>query len=320
MLQQTQVETVIPFFNRFMARFPDLNTLSSAPIEEIIKLWAGLGYYARARNLHLTAKVLATKYEGQFPKTNHELESLPGIGRSTAGAILSLGLGIRAPILDGNVKRVLTRQIGLETWPGSSSVQKKLWEVIDDLTPNFRVGPFNQALMDLGALLCTRKNPKCSDCPIRSSCDALETRRVDTIPAPKPSQKKPKRNIFALIISDRNQYVYLERRPPTGIWGGLNAFPEFSDLDSLYAFVQNELGGEIKATIGAPLKHVFTHFELIMTPVHLIISSHKAIEASFSGGWYRIHDNLGAPAPVQKILKQLEMELHQNNSHQRLSK
>ena len=310
MLQQTQVETVIPFFNRFIQRFPDLNTLSSAPIEAVIELWAGLGYYARARNLHRTAQVVVREHDGKFPKTNHELESLPGIGRSTAGAILSLGFGIRAPILDGNLKRVFSRQIGLETWPGSSTAQNKLWALIDHLTPEFRVGPFNQALMDIGALVCRRKNPKCMVCPINASCNALATQRIDTIPAPKPIRKKLTKKIFALVLCDTNQQIYLERRPPEGIWGGLNSFPEFSDLDSLFAFVQNRFKETVEPAVGAPLKHVFTHFELIMTPIHLTIPCHQAFEASPMGKWFSVEGKLGAPAPVEKILKLREVHFH----------
>ncbi|MGY8869166.1 MAG: A/G-specific adenine glycosylase, partial [Pseudomonadales bacterium] len=226
MLQQTQVTTVIPYFERFIERFPDVQTLANAEQDEVLHLWTGLGYYARARNLHKTAQIVATDYYGEFPQTVEALEQLPGIGRSTAGAVLSISTGKRAAILDGNVKRVLARFYALEGWTGSTANQKTLWEYAERNTPQKRVGEYTQAMMDLGATLCTRSKPSCPSCPLQNHCTALKLGRSSEFPHPKPKKKIPVKQTIMLLLQDEQQQTLLQQRPPTGLWGGLWSLPE----------------------------------------------------------------------------------------------
>ncbi len=219
MLQQTQVTTVIPYFNAFIEKFPDINTLANAPLDEVLHLWSGLGYYARARNLHKTAQLIAEL--GYFPDSLEALNKLPGIGLSTAGAILSIAFNKSHPILDGNVKRVLTRFKAVSGWSGDSGVNKQLWAISAQLTPKQRVADYTQAIMDLGATLCTRNKPKCDACPIKSFCIAKLTDTVALFPAPKPTKFIPTKKLTLLLLRNIDHSILLEKRPPTGIWGGL---------------------------------------------------------------------------------------------------
>ena len=231
MLQQTQVATVIPYYERFMARFPKVADLAQAPIDDVLSLWTGLGYYARARNLHKTACIVAEEYDGKFPDSVEGLESLPGIGRSTAGAILTLGHGRWAPILDGNVKRVLARYHAIEGWPGRSDVLAALWRASEAVTPRHRTADYTQGIMDLGATLCTKSKPECLFCPMTEDCQARISGTQATYPGKKPKKKIPTRDTHFIICVDSQGQVLLERRPPSGIWGGLWSFPEASNLD-----------------------------------------------------------------------------------------
>lgn len=222
MLQQTQVKTVIPYFERFLQHFPDIDSLANAPEEAVLTLWAGLGYYARARNLHKTAKLIQQQFQSQFPKDLVTLQTLPGIGRSTAGAILSMAFGERAPILDGNVRRVLTRFHGITTWPGETKTLQTLWDMADRYTPTVRVGDYTQAMMDLGAVVC-RKTPDCTICPLKMDCIAYQTQTIALSPGKKPKKPLLERTTAMLVLQAGSQ-VLLKKRPPVGVWGGALEF------------------------------------------------------------------------------------------------
>ena len=237
MLQQTQVATVIPYYRRFMQAFPELHTLASAPLDRVLEHWSGLGYYSRARNLHKAAGIIADEHGGQFPDEFEQLMALPGIGRSTAGAILAQALDQRHAILDGNVKRVLCRYHAVDGWPGTTTVQKQLWQFAEQHTPDKRIADYTQAMMDLGATLCTRASPQCAQCPLQSDCEANVTDQVKQYPLPRPRKKLPVKAARLLILTDAaSGSILLEKRPPTGIWGGLWSLPE--------AAVSSALGSE----------------------------------------------------------------------------
>ncbi|NBB92056.1 MAG: A/G-specific adenine glycosylase, partial [Gammaproteobacteria bacterium] len=233
MLQQTQVGTVIPYFERFMGRFPDLPSLAHAPIDDVLAHWSGLGYYARARNLHAAAVRCLEEHGGDLPPDAESLERLPGIGRSTANAIVAQAQDRRAPILDGNVKRVLARHAGVEGWPGRSAVLRSLWQEAEALTPQDRARDYTQAIMDLGATLCTPRRPACERCPVDEDCFARRADRVEELPAPKPKRSRPLRDATLVIIENDRGELLLQRRPPSGIWGGLWSLPESGDIASL---------------------------------------------------------------------------------------
>ncbi|SEG83947.1 A/G-specific DNA-adenine glycosylase [Marinobacterium lutimaris] len=302
MLQQTQVATVIPYYQRFMQRFPDVHCLAEAHIDEVLHLWTGLGYYARARNLHKAANIVSNDFGGEFPLSVDELEKLPGIGRSTAGAILSISSGRRAAILDGNVKRVLARCYAVEGWSGQTAVQKKLWSLAEQNTPHHRVGDYTQAMMDLGATLCTRSKPSCLLCPLQPSCKAFALGVTDKLPSPKPKKVQPVKQTQMLIIRNDEGHVLLAQRPPSGIWGGLWSLPEVQDLRDAPA----ELGLEIAtAEPLEPLRHTFSHYHLDITPV--LVSLKDPINCVMEGPptlWYntRQPQNIGLAAPVKKLL------------------
>ena len=269
MLQQTQVSTVIPYYLRFIARFPECASLAGAPLDEVLHHWSGLGYYARARNLHRAAQRIVAAHDGQFPANLEAAMALPGIGRSTAGAVLALSRGDRLPILDGNVKRVLTRHFAIEGWPGSPAVQKILWPLAESLTPLTAVANYTQAIMDLGATLCTRGDPQCARCPVAASCAAFARGLVKDYPSPRLRRVLPERATRFLLLCNRQGEWLLERRPPSGIWGGLWSFPELAAAeDGLAWCVAHGLRlGEPLAPL-APVVHTFTHFRLTITPEH----------------------------------------------------
>ena len=307
MLQQTQVQTVIPYYRRFINRFPSLKSLADAPLSEVIEHWAGLGYYARARNLHRTARLIRKQHSGRFPKDKNTLMALPGIGRSTAGAILALSYNQRQPILDGNVKRVLARHADIAGWPGEASVNRTLWEQAEKYLPEQNVAQYTQALMDLGATICTKAQPQCTLCPISADCLARKAGRIAERPQPPPKKIRPQRHVFMLMAIYKDRLL-LERRPMSGIWGGLLSFPEMSSEKEAKAWCQRRLG-HIRSTRCLPsFKHQFTHFSLTITPLEARLSKiHSQISEKNDLVWCKLLSSInGVPAPVKKLITQLQ--------------
>jgi A/G-specific adenine glycosylase len=309
MLQQTQVATVIPYFRRFMARFPDLEALASAPLDEVLHHWSGLGYYARARNLHRCAQTVRQQHQGEFPGELHELEALPGIGRSTAGAIRSLGQGQTAAILDGNVKRVLARCFAIEGWPGSSAVLKRLWSLSETLTPQERCDDYNQAMMDLGSLVCSRSRPACAHCPLEARCQARRQGNPEAYPAAKPKRGLPLKSTRMVILADRQGRILLERRPPSGVWGGLWSLPECPSEAVLEQWCRERMGLEITVQHTLPVRrHTFSHFRLDIEPVRAQVKNpNRRVMDGEGWVWYNLSrpDNRGLAAPIARILQEL---------------
>lgn len=308
MLQQTQVTTVIPYYQRFMESFPDVNTLANATQDEVLAHWSGLGYYARARNLHKTAQTIQQDHALVFPESQENLEALPGIGRSTAGAIRALAHQQYAVILDGNVKRVLCRHDAVEGWPGKTAVANALWLVAEDYTPKKRVDDYTQAIMDLGATLCTRTKPRCEECPLQKTCIANAHGNPTAYPEKKPPKKKPQREETILLIVNEQQQWLMQRRPEKGIWGGLWSFPVLepdSELDEYLA----EQGLKMQSTKELPqLLHQFSHFGLTIKPLQVNVSTTMVQEPrDASIQWVSLPDGLpgGVPAPISKIIDQL---------------
>jgi len=303
MLQQTQVGTVIPYYERFMQRFPTLPALAAAPIDEVLHLWTGLGYYARARNLHQAAQTVVEQHGGEFPKTLEAVQALPGIGRSTAGAILSLACEQRHPILDGNVKRVLTRYFGIEGFPGERKIEMQLWALAEANTPSHRASSYTQAIMDFGATLCTRSRPQCSSCPVQSGCIAYRDDLQTALPTPRPKRVRPHREAFVLIAVDERGAVLLERRPPSGIWGGLWTFPQFDDEPSASSFAR----GSVKSGVLPTYHHAFTHFDLSLHPLFLREARAERIADADRYRWFdpRKPAQIGLAKPVTDIIRQL---------------
>ena len=304
MLQQTQVATVIPYFERFMERFPDVQTLAAAPLDEVLALWAGLGYYARARNLHKAARQVVDERGGNFPDTLEAVMALPGIGRSTAGAILSLGSGQHHPILDGNCKRVLARVHTVEGWPGESAVLKELWRLAERYTPAERCRDFNQAMMDLGATVCTRARPACLLCPLNVGCEAYRTGTQEQYPAPKPRKELPIRRVRMLLL-EREGAVLLQRRPPSGIWGGLWSLPECTPEADWEAVCREQVGLEPLAWQALPvLRHTFSHFRLDIEPLRVTVEERAGARVEDEARlWYNGDTTLGLAAPVARLLE-----------------
>jgi A/G-specific adenine glycosylase len=309
MLQQTRVDTAIPYFNAFMKRFPNIKTLVSAPIDEVMYFWAGLGYYARARNLHRAASIIMDRYAGEFPGDIKDVMSLPGIGRSTAGAILAISKQQRQAILDGNVKRVLARFNAIEGWPGSTETNARLWEVAERYTPEYRVSNYTQAIMDLGAIVCTRKKPDCIHCPVQSGCQARKLSRQHDLPFPKPGKKLPVRKTVFAILENQAGDILLEHRPPTGIWGGLWGFPEFSPDQDITLWLDKQWGYTAnKVAYKSTLRHNFSHFRLDITPVHVMINeSNHTIQDNNHYFWCNPSDQslIGMAKPVKKLMQEI---------------
>lgn len=301
MLQQTRVETVKPYFERFMERFPDVASLAAAPLDAVMAQWSGLGYYARARNLHAAARRIVDEHGGEPPDDLDALQALPGIGRSTAAAIQSLARGRHHAILDGNVKRVLARHAGIEGWPGRSAVARALWCEAEARTPADRVAAYNQAMMDLGAGVCLRQ-PRCTVCPVAADCRARIDGTTDTVPAAKPKRSLPTRTAALLVLRDaRDGRVLFERRPEAGIWGGLWSLPEFADIDALSAWLAAR-GIEAEPGPGEPVDHGFTHFHLRLQPYHVTAEAPGAI-AEGAHAWAPPADPPGGlPAPIARLL------------------
>ena len=308
MLQQTQVATVVPYFNAFITTFPTVEQLAAAPIDQVLQHWSGLGYYARARNLHKTAQKIAEL--GQFPNSLTELIALPGIGQSTAGAILSIAFKNSHPILDGNVKRVLTRFKAIPGWPGENRVNKMLWTISADLTPANRVADYTQAMMDLGATVCKRSQPKCAICPLVDYCLAHLTNSVSDYPAPKPRKSLPvKTRVFLLLKS--NQEILLEKRPPAGIWGGLWSVPEFDSIDDALYWSKTKNINIIKQQTLPTQRHTFSHFHLDYTALVATVKNpaNNVMEGNQSV-WYKSEqaNSLGIATPIKRLLQQLTHE------------
>ncbi|HEK0311862.1 TPA: A/G-specific adenine glycosylase [Proteus mirabilis] len=306
MLQQTQVATVIPYFERFIARFPNVSALAKAPLDEVLHLWTGLGYYARARNLHKAAQHIVDKHQGQFPDTFEDVCALPGVGRSTAGAILSLSLKKPYPILDGNVKRVLARCYAVEGWPGKKEVENKLWEISEQVTPTKGVEYFNQAMMDLGAMVCTRTKPKCELCPLNTGCIAYAHHSWADYPGKKPKKAIPEKTTYFLILQYDN-LVWLDKRPPAGIWGGLFAFPQFETKMLLEQWLAEHGLENSKTEQLISFRHTFSHFHLDIVPICVKLSTFTSLMEAQQGLWYNLQTpaSVGLAAPVENLLRQL---------------
>ncbi|MFC2972041.1 A/G-specific adenine glycosylase [Azotobacter bryophylli] len=313
MLQQTQVATVLGYYDRFMHALPTVEALAAAAEDEVLHLWTGLGYYSRARNLHRTAKIVVEQHGGEFPRSVDELAELPGIGRSTAGAIASISMGLRAPILDGNVKRVLARYQAQDGYPGEPKVAKRLWDTAERFTPRERVNHYTQAMMDLGATLCTRTRPSCLLCPLREGCRAHQLGRETDYPESKPRKELPQKRTLMPLLASRDGAILLYRRPASGLWGGLWSLPELDDLaalDPLAARHALELG-ERRALPG--LTHTFSHFQLAIEPWLIRVEQASPVMAEADWLWYNLATppRLGLAAPVKKLLKRAQAELQQ---------
>ncbi len=306
MLQQTQVKTVIPYYHRFMEAFPTVEALADAPQDQVLHLWTGLGYYARARNLHKTAITVTQELGGVFPTSVEALCELPGIGRSTAGAICSIAGGQRAAILDGNVKRVLARYHAVAGWPGTTSVHNELWEIAERYTPQTRYADYTQAMMDLGATLCTRSSPSCERCPLEYDCQAKALGRPGDYPGKKPKKALPVKSTTFVMALSRDGEVLLEKRPAQGIWGGLWCLPELESAEQARHWCMDNCQaepGEVERW--QDFRHTFSHYHLDITPVLARLdSSPVAVMASDRQLWYKLAQppEVGLAAPVVKLL------------------
>ena len=309
MLQQTQVATASGYFERFMQRFPSVESLAAAPLDEVLHLWSGLGYYARARNLHRAAQRVVREHGGELPPELEALQALPGIGRSTAGAILAMAHDQRQPILDGNVKRVLARVHAVPGWPGQAAVERRLWELAEAHTPARRVADYTQAIMDLGATVCRRARPACNECPVAALCAARREGRQADYPAPRPRRPRPRRSTCMLLLQDARGAVLLEQRPPTGVWGGLWCPPELGE-ESPENWSRRVLGAPVRiASPLAPVRHGFTHFELEIMPLRARLEA-AAPRLMESGRWVwynaRSPAKLGLAAVVERLIAALD--------------
>lgn len=307
MLQQTQVATVIPYFERFTSRFADINALAQAPLDEVLHLWTGLGYYARARNLHKAAQVMAADYRGEFPCQFDQVLALPGIGRSTAGAVLSLALGQHYPILDGNCKRVLARFAAVSGWPGDKKTEQQLWQLAEQVTPEKTVAEFNQAMMDLGASLCSRSKPRCAECPLKLKCKAALAGEQALYPGKKAKKALPEKQSFWLLLQHDDK-VLLSQRPAAGLWGGLYGFIEFASSDEREHYLAlNALDVKSRNDL-AGFRHTFSHFHLWIQP-QLVQLKHKPdnVQEQSAATWFTIEriPPVGLSAPAKQLFQQL---------------
>jgi A/G-specific adenine glycosylase len=308
MLQQTQVSTVIPYFERFMQSYPTVQALAAAPLDEVLHHWTGLGYYARARNLHKTAQQVSNELDGKFPDNVSQLIELPGIGRSTAGAISSIAFKNQATILDGNVKRVLARFSATDGWPGKSAVVEKLWLIAETFTPYKRIADYTQAMMDLGATVCTRSSPNCEQCPLVKKCMAYQQGNPQDYPGKKPKKKLPVKTTCFLMIKDNDGALLLQQNPPAGLWGGLWVFPQCeseSQLEETCLRLGIEAGSQEILEIK---RHTFSHFHLDYQPVQISIgksvSNASQVAEESNQVWYNPQNplSLGMPAPIKALL------------------
>lgn len=311
MLQQTQVATVIPYYERFMESFPDVIALADAPRDDVLHHWSGLGYYARARNLHAAAMIVRDDFAGEFPTAFDEIVGLPGIGRSTAAAILALSMQRRHAILDGNVKRVLARYHAVAGWPGKTAVAKELWGYAEQHTPTERVADYTQAIMDLGATLCTRNNPGCGVCPMQEGCEAHAAGSQSDFPGKKPRKEKPTRSTV-MVLARADGALYLERRPSAGIWGGLWSLPEIDGREALTEWCARRLNAEpVEVSDWSVLKHSFSHYDLDILPVEVRLTTpSRTVSDSDDELWYALEDppGVGLAAPVKSLIERLNAQ------------
>jgi len=308
MLQQTQVATVIPYYQTFMQSFPDLLSLAGASEEAVMSHWAGLGYYSRARNLHKAAKIIIDEHNGRFPEIYETVLTLPGIGPSTAAAVLAQALNQSHTILDGNVKRVLARYHAIEGWPGQRQIEQSLWQKAKSHTPDQQVADYTQAIMDMGATVCTRAKPKCEECPLSGTCLALEQGKVGELPTKRPKKTIPVRQKrFLFIVSDKKR-VLMEKRPSSGIWGGLWSLPELALDEDIKQMCQQQWGLSVETVVNQPVfRHTFSHFHLDITPCLIRVS--PAITQAVNDGtkfqWCDFDTQLAVSTPVRHILNDL---------------
>lgn len=308
MLQQTRVSTVIPYFERFTQRFPGISELADAKVDEVMRMWAGLGYYARARNAHRCAQQIRDEYGGVFPDSQHALESLPGIGRSTAGAIRAQAFGQRGIVLDGNVRRVLARYFAVPGWPGEQRTLGKLWSFAEELTPDRRCADYAQAMMDLGAMVCTRSSPKCDRCPVSAGCLAHHQGDPQAYPGKRPRARLPTREVFVMLCTMKESdvvKVLLERRPPSGIWGGLWSLPEEKSEVAAVASLRDAYGCEVEHVRQYPaFRHTFTHFHLHIRPLEIQVRCSNQQVQDSSVRWCSADDieAMGLPRPIAGLV------------------
>lgn len=308
MLQQTQVTTVIEYYQRFMQSFPNVKQLALAPTDQVLEHWAGLGYYARARNLHKAAQMVHEQHKGRFPKEREALEALPGIGRSTAAAILSLTHNIVEPILDGNVKRVFARHFHLSGYPNNTQVLRKFWQVAETEVPSDRPGAYNQALMDLGSSICTRSKPRCGDCPVAKTCEANKLGLQAELPNKKPKANRPEKRRYFLLIRNASGQTLLYKRPDTGIWGGLWSLPECErkqDIGKLLATLFADWQPS-KHKVLSGFHHDFSHYRLHLEPIEIVLTPSVELETEQQTVWYQAGGKdkaVGLPAPIKKLLE-----------------
>jgi len=305
MLQQTQVSTVIPYYARFLAAFPDVGALAAAPVERVLEHWSGLGYYRRAHLAHRAARVIADKHGGAFPRDVEAIAALPGIGRSTAAAIAAFAFGTRAAILDGNVKRVLARHAGIEGYPRVARVESSLWRCAEARLPEREIETYTQAMMDLGATVCLRQRPRCDMCPVADDCIARREHRTDRLPAPRPKKALPEREVTVLLLQ-RHGEVLLEKRPATGVWAGLWSLPEVAVEADAVAHCQTRFAAEVALQPKLPaIEHGFTHFRLTLHPQPCVVHAwpRRAEEPGLL--WLSLDDAASAalPAPIKKLLR-----------------
>ena len=308
MLQQTQVRVVVPYFERFVAALPDIASLAAAPLDDVLALWSGLGYYARARNLHAAAIRCVERHGGELPRDIEALVGLPGIGRSTAGAILAQAWGDRHPILDGTVKRVLARYHGIEGWPGLPAVERRLWGRAEQHLPEHRLADYTQAQMDFGATLCKRANPACGICPLQSDCVALREGRVAELPTPRPGKALPQRAALVLLARDDEQRVLMQRRPTSGVWASLWSLPEVEDSLAARAWFDRHLAGDYHAAERLPpITHGFSHYRLELQPLHWRGVAMRPRVADNADLRWVARDQfamLGIPAPIRTLIEE----------------
>ena len=309
MLQQTQVTTVIPYYHKFMASFPSVEALAQAEQDEVLAHWSGLGYYARARNMHKAAKMLVDEFDSEFPQSVEGVCELPGIGRSTAAAILSISRGVQAAILDGNVKRVLSRFHAVPTWPGEKKTENAMWELAESYMPSERCGDYTQAMMDLGATLCTRSKPQCLLCPLESDCEGRQTPDPTQFPIRKPKKAaKPEKSIQLLVLMNQQEQLLLEKRPQTGIWGGLWSLPELASDESIVLHIEQRFSTQVSSVIPlSSFRHTFSHYHLDISPSQIQMAAANWIMEGDKYQWFSQQEALalGLPAPVRSILEKI---------------
>jgi len=313
MLQQTQVSAVVPYFQRFVNRFPTLKALAAATEDDVLAVWSGLGYYARARNLRRAARHIATVHQGKFPEQFDDIVTLPGVGRSTAGAIAVFSFGQSRPILDGNVKRVFARCFGVEGYPGVKAVADRLWRLAEALLPEREVQAYTQGLMDLGAQVCTRTRPRCGGCPLAGQCQARLHDRIDVLPTPRPKKLRPQRSTVMLVL-EHGGALLMEKRPAVGIWGGLWSFPETDAIDQAAQVCRSQFGADVSAVDRMSLiEHGFTHFSLTIAPLLCRVRG-RELQAEMPGRvWVRPEEAMHypIPVPVRTLISQLRTRLGQ---------